>query len=124
VPDIVGAVVPKFLREEADELDPPSPKPRTGAWFREHGGKTWYFGLMNDLGVMWGAVLFEWRHLAEWREVPIPDENGYCVKDGKLYRLVEVPPSHNTYHHIGSKSRWTVSIERDEIRRKEQEYGL
>jgi hypothetical protein len=113
-------VTKRELNELADTLDPPRPKLGTVVLFRPRTHDEWQYGIAASDGIhnhTYGA----WRWDAcEWREVPVPDSDGYCVVDGKLHKLVGVPRAGNT--HLGGQ--FTYYLDPAELERKEQEYGL
>jgi hypothetical protein len=113
------------LRERADELDPPHPKPGTVVWWRFATYPAELGFVSRGAGGEAVIVDADGRdhdiNRVSWSYAPIPDSDGYCVVDGRLHSLTPVPWSHHT-----SRSSLMVhtSYPVAEIRRKEQEYGL
>jgi hypothetical protein len=130
----------ELLLEKAGALDPPSPKPGTVVWWRMKGGDEWHIGLVRtgNYVVDEEGVEIEMRRPLEWHPVPIPDPDGYCVKDGKLHKLVRVQSAEEWGE--GARYAWfrfvktslpgerdwgrAAFMTREDVERKEQEYGL
>jgi hypothetical protein len=118
------------LERMADRLDPPRPKPGTVVWFQQSKAGPWELGMVvidenysEDEPVVVSAFDgYTFAQLSTWQPAPIPDEDGYCVKDGKLHKLVEVPSSGDSYYCVGKVSQWIEQVDRARLERKEQEY--
>jgi hypothetical protein len=120
------------LNKIADELDPPRPKLGTVVWFQQREGGPWELGMVTfdsfeDEPVVISATDgYTFAQLSTWKPVSIPDEEGYCVVDGELHKLVEVPLSADTVYFVdeGDGLEWTAFADRFQVMRKEKEYGL